>query len=146
MQVSRFFGFLIYIVLLIVLPKKPYFFNDPTVDYKVPPFGDASHPPFGDFNKPFVEEKRGNGSVIAGTILIGLGTMFLINQFDIFPHINWGDIWPVILVIIGLSLIFSRKKKEPWKEDNWKENTKQKEEATAEPTETESTNDNPPTV
>jgi phage shock protein PspC (stress-responsive transcriptional regulator) len=137
-------GFLIYIVLLIVLPKKPYFFNDPTVDYKVP-----NGPPF---TGPVVEPKKSNGSVIAGTILIGLGTMFLINQLDIIPHIYWGRVWPVILIVIGLVFMFSRPKSEPWKEDNWKEATEKKEEPTAETTDnssttdSESTNDNPPNV
>lgn len=140
-------GLLLYLILLIILPKKPYFIT-PGVDYKVPPFGDAFNQPFGDnFKGPFVEKKKSNGSVIAGSILIVMGAIFLINQFDILPHIYWGRIWPVILVILGLSLIFSPKKREPWKDENWKETAEtNKEEAPAEPTETKSTNDNPPTV
>ena len=141
-------GFLLYLVLLIVLPKKPYFFNDPTVDYKVPPFGDAFNQPFGDnFKAPFVEKKKSNGSVIAGSILIVLGTIFLINQFDLLPDIDFSRLWPVILIIVGLSFLFSRKKSEPWEKDERKEATETKEqEAAAQPTETESTNDNPPNI
>ncbi len=93
-----------------------------------------------------VEKEKSNSSVIAGTILIGLGTMFLINQLDIIPHIYWGRVWPVILIVIGLVFIFSRPKSEPWKEDNWKETTEKKEEPAAEPTDDKSTNDNTPNV
>ena len=140
-------GLLIYLVLLIILPKKPYFIN-PGVDYKVPPFGDAFNQPFGDnFKTPFVEKKKSNGSVIAGSVLIVIGTVFLINQFDLFPNVDFARLWPVILIIIGLSILFSRKKSEPWKKDDWKETTETKEEeAAAQPTETESTNNNTPTV
>ena len=136
-------GLLLYLVLLIILPKKPYLFNDPGVDYKVPPFGDAFNQPFGyDFKAPFAEKKKSNGSVIAGSVLIVIGTVFLINQFDLFPNVDFARLWPVILIIIGLSILFSSKKSEPWKETT---ETKE-EEAAAQPTETESTNNNPPTV
>jgi phage shock protein C len=132
-------GFLVYIVLLIVLPKKPYLFNDPTVDYKVPPFGD-------NYTGPMVEKKKSNGSVIAGSILIVMGTIFLVNQFDLIPHIYWGRIWPVILIVIGFVFIFSRPKSEPWKEQDWKDKTEKKEEPTTEATDNASTTDNPPNV
>lgn len=139
-------GFLAYLILLIVLPKKPYFIN-PGVDYKVPPFGDNLNNPGVDYIvPPFVEKKKSNGTIIAGSILVVMGTVFLINQLGFLPHIGFGKVWPVILIAIGLSVMFAPKKQEPWKEDNWKATTGQKEEAAAEPTEKESTNDNPPTV
>lgn len=49
--------------------------------------------------------------LIGGSIMLGLGTMFLLINLHILP--DWGDIWPLILIIVGVALIigsFSKKK------------------------------------
>ncbi len=131
-------GGIIYLIMMIVLPKKPYFIN-PGVDYRVPPVGDNFNNPEVDYKMlPFAEKKKSNSAVIAGAVLVVMGTVFLINQLGLLPHIGFGKVWPVILIAIGLSVIFSPKKKEPWKEDNWAQ--------AAETTDKEQKNDNPPTV
>ncbi len=130
-------GFLIYIVLMIVLPKKDYIFNDPTVDYRVPPdpMGYATPP-----RDPFVEKRRSNGTVIAGTILIFLGAVFLLDQLDFIPDINFHLTWPIILILAGLLILFTRKDKHPWEDSNWKNANKPNE-----PKSNETLTDNPPT-
>jgi hypothetical protein len=53
-----------------------------------------------------------SGHYIGGMILVGLGTLFLLINFNIIP--SWGESWPAILIIIGLGLIIgglTRKKK-----------------------------------
>jgi hypothetical protein len=53
-----------------------------------------------------------SGHYIGGMILIGLGALFLLINFDIIP--SWGESWPAILIIVGLGLIIgglTRKKK-----------------------------------
>jgi phage shock protein PspC (stress-responsive transcriptional regulator) len=128
-------GFLLYIVLMIVLPKKNYIFNDPTVDYKVPP------DPMGyKVNDPFVNKRRSNGNIIAGTILIAIGAIFLLNQLDFIPYINFHLTWPILMIAGGLVILFSRKEKQPWKDTDWKATPKQDAPKTDEPL-----NDNPPT-
>lgn len=135
-------GFLLYIILWIVLPKKNHIFNDPKVDYKVPP------DPMGYYNptEPFPVKKKSNFSVIAGAALIVMGSFFLLDELNFIPDIDFGKLWPVILIAIGASFIFSNSKNEPWKEDNWNKTEKKEEEPTADKPQDDTLNDNPPTV
>ena len=55
-----------------------------------------------DFDKERYKN-RNNGNLIGGLILITLGVLFLIDRFV--PHINFGDLWPVILIIAGVALL-----------------------------------------
>jgi len=51
--------------------------------------------------------RRRRGGLLGGIILILLGLIFLAQQF--YPGIDIGRLWPVILIIIGVSIIFRRK-------------------------------------
>jgi hypothetical protein len=44
-----------------------------------------------------------SGQAEGGAILLGFGVLFLLINLDILPGL--GDSWPVILIIVGLSLI-----------------------------------------
>ena len=110
-------GVLIYIILMIVLPKKPYAFGNPGVDYTVPPVTDYTVPPVqpqGGFNGPFVPQPRrkSNVSVILGILLVFFGGILLLDEYDIIPDWDFEHLWPVPLVIIGIVLIFTSDKKE----------------------------------
>jgi phage shock protein C len=145
-------GLVAYVVLWISLPKKDFFFGNPHVDYKVPP-QDAYNPfrntppnfSAADFDKPFggFPAKKTNAGVIAGAILIVLGTVFLLRNFDFIPDIDHRVLWPLVIVGIGLAFIFSGAKKQPWEKQEW---TKNEPEVKADDTSEEKTNDNPPTV
>jgi hypothetical protein len=46
-------------------------------------------------------------TVIWGLILIAVGGWFFLDQtlgLDL-PDINWGDLWPVILLVIGVGVV-----------------------------------------
>lgn len=45
------------------------------------------------------KSKKENGNFIAGIVLITIGILFLISQFV--PRISFGDLWPVVLIVIG---------------------------------------------
>ncbi len=134
------FGLIPYIVLWIVLPRKDYTFNNPnfnnpTVDYTVPPqpnpfttpsqqpgdtFGNTTYnssapgyTPFGIQPKP-----RSNAGVIFGVVLIVLGGIILVDEFDIIPDFDFGRLWPLILLAVGATLIVSGQKKHPWDKQN----------------------------
>lgn len=47
--------------------------------------------------------KKDEGSLIAGLILITLGIIFLVIRYV--PRIDFGDLWPVILIVIGIVLL-----------------------------------------
>jgi phage shock protein C len=126
-------GFIPYVVLWIVLPKKGYIynnFNNPTVDYTVPPqqpggqFNTTPTQPgnaFGDNAYGFPPPRqRSNAGVIIGLVLIVLGAAILIDEYDIIPDFDFERIWPVILVVIGGALIASGQRKHPWDKADWR--------------------------
>ncbi len=56
-----------------------------------------------DFKKPFppeFKERKNDGNLIAGIILITLGAMFLISRF--IPRLYFEDLWPVLLILGGI--------------------------------------------
>ncbi|RYD89092.1 MAG: PspC domain-containing protein [Sphingobacteriales bacterium] len=150
-------GAVIYCVLWAVLPKKDIFFRDPNVDYTVPPqdpfnpFKNATPPNFtmpkyDDCGTPFTgipAKKTSNAGVIVGAALIVFGSIFLLNNFDLIPDIDFHVLWPVVLVVIGITFIFSGAKKQPWEKEEW---NKTATEPVTEEKKEEPTNDNPPTV
>jgi len=60
--------------------------------------------------KPEVKERVNRAGIFFGVLLIVLGALFLLNTFNIFNWLNWGHLWPLVLVAIGLIIIFSRRK------------------------------------
>jgi len=134
-------GLIIYIILWVCLPKKNYIFTDPTVDYKVPPspFGNIPPQQPGDPFVGFTPKRPSKGGLIAGAILIVVGTFFLLNEFNFIPDLDFDFVWPSILVAVGVILIFSGAKKQPWEKDNWQSTFTGKKED-------EQKNDNPPIV
>jgi len=126
-------GLIVYIVLWIALPKKPYAYFDPTVDYTVPPqnpgdqttsatgsgsFGSTSFQstPFSNNpypNPPFQPQPRSTSmfSIIAGVILIVIGGSILLSNFDIIPDWDLRHLWPIILITVGCVFMISGEKK-----------------------------------
>ena len=105
-------GLLIYIILWIVTPEKPFDFNQPlnqsTMENQQNSHGDSN--PHVE-KKPDHPERRSHGNLIGALVLITLGVLFLADEF--IPHINFGDLWPIILIVIGIGLLinsFGRRK------------------------------------
>ena len=48
--------------------------------------------------------RRGDGALVGGTALVLLGSVFLADELG---WVEFGDLWPVILIGIGLVMIFS---------------------------------------
>ncbi len=55
-----------------------------------------------------VHHRRRN---ILGIIIIVLGILFLLGSFDFFWWFSWGNLWPLILVVVGLLIIFSTRRR-----------------------------------
>ena len=56
-------------------------------------------------------KKKRHDGLIGGLILITIGVIFLINR--LIPEIDFSDLWPVILIVIGLGILigsFTRRK------------------------------------
>jgi phage shock protein PspC (stress-responsive transcriptional regulator) len=56
-----------------------------------------------DEKVPKPHKSNNDGNIWGGLILITLGVLFLIDRFV--PNIDFGDMWPVILIAIGAILI-----------------------------------------
>ena len=57
-------------------------------------------------SSPLPQTKEKNkGSLIGGLVLITLGALFLSDE--LIPQINFGDLWPVILIVIGVGLLIN---------------------------------------
>jgi hypothetical protein len=49
--------------------------------------------------------RRSNeNNVITGVVMITLGVLFLIDRY--FPDIHFGDLWPFILIVVGILILF----------------------------------------
>ena len=104
-------GVLIYIILWIVAQEKPGSYNkaeDPsTTESQQPPSKEPqriyenqqpSQP-----SLPESRHHRPHRGLIGGLVLITLGVLFLVDEF--IPSVNFGDLWPVLLVVIGIGLL-----------------------------------------
>lgn len=100
-------GLLLYLILWIALPEEPIEFFQNT-----PPAGDpGTYTGTGAAGDPAMPVdypvRKNNGALIAGLILIGIGVLFLADR--LLPHINihFRDLWPIVIVIAGIALIYS---------------------------------------
>lgn len=111
-------GFLIYLILWIVTPEKPMEFGSGSSNSPYDP-AQPSQPaqdPDNFTSKPVdttttPTSQRPKGSLIGGLVLITLGVLFLADEF--FPNFDFGDLWPVVIIVIGVGLLinaFSGKK------------------------------------
>lgn len=101
-------GGLLYIILWIAVPKRPFGSIsgiNPGVDYMAQP-GTADY----TTNYP---RKTSNGRTIGGMILILVGLLFLLNEFDMIPDFDFEYFWPTLLIIVGLVFIFTSRHKTP---------------------------------
>ncbi|MGZ3872775.1 MAG: PspC domain-containing protein [Mucilaginibacter sp.] len=170
-------GIIPYIVLWIVLPKKGYlynnYYNNPTVDYTVPPpptgdplnnpqtgnpFGGnpfGSNPfggnpytyPSGDIPpESFAPKPKSHAGVIVGLVLIVIGAAILIDEFDLVPDFDFERWWPLVLVLIGGALIASGQRKEIWEKQDWKTAEKQENPPAPDPETPSADTDHTPTA
>lgn len=112
-------GILAYIVLWIAVPKRPYLpnYSQFNVDYKVTEPKNIPNPAFSSKKKG-----NGNGRLITGSIFIFFGTFFLLNEFNLIPYwVDFQNLWPVILIVIGLYTLAKARIKEP-RNENWTQN------------------------
>ena len=117
--------FLVYIVMWIVVPEGAGRVRGPWRDVTppapgAPAAGEAdpvtgapiSEPLAGDPTatepRPFTTARHqgsGNGRLIFGLVLIGLGAYFLLRNY--IPAIAWDRFWPVLLVLAGVALLIA---------------------------------------
>jgi len=160
-------GGLVYIILWIVLPKRPYPYFDPSVDYRVPPQNaDAPNAnanpgssPYG--SNPFQPNQLGNSSfpppvpqnhsntstvaIVFGIVLVTVGGWILLNNLDLLPDWDFWKIWPVVLIVIGCAIMFSGEKRKPLPAMDLNQKSDDKKDTTTD-TDNNPPADNPPAV
>ena len=94
-------GLLLYIILWIVIPLKeaPIIQSDNKSNMENYEKNPEPNKQETDVNK----KQKNDGNLWGGMILITLGALFLIDRFV--PRIDFGDLWPLILIVIGVVLI-----------------------------------------
>lgn len=99
-------GILIYIILWIVIPEEPLEnfyenFSSAKSDESI-----KSEAPFeGDSISNETNNPSSSGRVIIGSVLIGLGIIFLLDKF--LPVFNFDVIFPVALIVLGIGIIYN---------------------------------------
>lgn len=80
------------------------------------PVSDAQKTPFetqagfGKFNKP-----NDTGRTIGGLVLLVIGCFFLMRELDFIPDwFRFRNFWPVIFIVLGISIIAKSKRKNDW--------------------------------
>lgn len=125
-------GIWIYIILWIAVPENNSYLFNYDADYKVE--NEAYQP-----KTKFKTNSTVNANLIGGLVLIALGSYFLLDEFDIIPEwFRVGKLWPLIFVILGLSILFKGARQESKKEDFDTSDFKK----TDEPTDQSKTDDN----
>jgi phage shock protein C len=81
-------GLLVYIVMAIVVPERP-------LGEEEPPVAASSI-------------GAGRGRELAGYVLLGLGVIMLASTMGWFHWFNWGQVWPLVLVGLGVWLLLKR--------------------------------------
>jgi len=56
---------------------------------------------------------------ITGIVLVVLGLVFFLQNTGFIPFDTWNNIWPVLLVLLGLGLMFTRRGYYGMKEGGW---------------------------
>jgi phage shock protein PspC (stress-responsive transcriptional regulator) len=52
--------------------------------------------------------RRVRGQQLGGLLLIGLGLLFFANSLGWLAWWNWGQLWPVALIVLGLAFLLRR--------------------------------------
>jgi len=108
-------GILLYIIMWIVIPEEKFVYENvsgSTAQSNENKDSDNStnvNTGADNINFTFHQEKKKNGKVIFGIILIIIGMFFL--GIEIFSFLNFADLFPVILIGLGIILLWKSKNK-----------------------------------
>ena len=104
-------GFLLYLILWIVVPDEQRLGAEPSdvvqantqeMAQSAREFGNSVGQAVGSSSGDAAQSAARNGPLIFAVILIFLGIWFLLQNL---LHIDLGQLWPVVLIVIGLALL-----------------------------------------
>lgn len=97
-------GVLLYLIMWLVIPEEKI---DPY--YSMNNDNNESSNTSDDINFTITQDKKNDGKVIFGIVLIVIGFFFL--GVEVFSFINFEDLFPIVLVGLGIYLVWNSKKK-----------------------------------
>lgn len=98
-------GIILYLIALIVMPKE----GEKMDKEKKADVGEKISKAVDEATEKIRTHDHGrdNGGYVFGLIILLLGVLFLLHNF--IPAFNAGQLWPIILIIIGLLILIKRK-------------------------------------
>lgn len=54
-------------------------------------------------------DRRHESQVLTGVVMIVLGLIFLGDRLDVVPRLDFARLWPVLLIVIGVGSLISRR-------------------------------------
>lgn len=96
-------GIIAYIIAWIIIPQDPEQVSEKKKDGLRKKAEGIAQNIGGQIRKDLDENNRRRSRTIGGLVLLGLGVLFLINNF--LPHFNFAKLWPLILIIAGLAIL-----------------------------------------
>jgi phage shock protein PspC (stress-responsive transcriptional regulator) len=96
-------GLLVYIILWIVIPERKEIPSQTNNLNEEPMTETGNQTENANMQGEPKKHEKNDGNLWAGLILITLGGIFLIDRFV--PRIDFGDLWPLILIVVGVILI-----------------------------------------
>lgn len=99
-------GILVYIICAIIIPENPYQHKEESIEKESIDTNaietEITGHAIGAYSDRLKTKKRNEEAI--GLILIVLGALFLLHNFV--PWFNFGKLWPLILIAIGLIILF----------------------------------------
>jgi phage shock protein C len=64
-----------------------------------------AYPPTEPFAGPAYHHQYGRHGRSAGLVLVVIGVLLLAANAGLFAFIDWGQVWPLVIIVIGLALL-----------------------------------------
>ncbi len=96
-----------YIIAWIIIPQKPLQVNLEEESTQNAGYNAnvESHSIGGQTGEPVAEEQD-KSRYIVGIVLVVLGILFLLNAFDLFIWFSFAKLWPAVLIIVGIAILY----------------------------------------
>lgn len=121
LAVANGIGILIYIIMAIVVPlegsrgttsRETVKENVVEIKETAEELGKEIRATFEGEEKAEVSDKSQQRRNVLGIALIIIGTIILLSTLNLFHWLTWSYLWPAILIIVGLIIIFSARRKD----------------------------------
>ncbi|MEI6695414.1 MAG: PspC domain-containing protein [Bacteroidota bacterium] len=96
-------GILLYIILWIVIPEQTLITSENTEKTNSENINNNTNTNMENQFDTKKEKRNYHSNLTGGLVLITLGILFLVDRFV--PNIDFGDIWPVILIVVGITIL-----------------------------------------